>query len=791
MKHFFTILILIATHLTVSAQTININGIVNGEGTHITNANITVFHIGENRAYFTTHTDPLGHFKISANKTDIIQVSHIGYITYRFSVKGDSSITIKLSKDKFNLAEVGVNASKPLIEQQFDRTVIHVDGESKAGINAVDIMRKLPGVLITNGNEIRFEGKSIMVNIDDKATRLSGNDLINLLNATSSRNISKIELLYNPSAKFDAQGEGGILNIKSFKRSKPGYDANISLTGGHGWKYSTGNNISASLNYRSNKDYFYGSYSISAGKQYQEIQTATRLSNIRQSLLDSTIFASPYRNQNVRVGYDHYFTKKSVFGTLFTGYYNFSDPLRETSTQIFSNSSLNTDSTRKSNNNNDRLSKGANLNLNYKLTIDSAKQQEISIDVDGGIFSYDDNNLLSMNLLNPNGISIMVPLNLLQNGNTLTKIISYKTDYTQKIKKATIESGIKASYVDIANDFRSNRTSNNLTTDNGSNNFSYKETILSAYVSGKFEMGKFTIQPGLRLEQTSTNCYSLTLDSIFKRNYLSLFPNLAMGYKTKNHSISASYSRRIGRPNYSYLNPFRLIRSAYSIVEGNPYLLPSFTENFRLGYTYMGKWTFSVSFRNAKDVITDLSRVDDVSKVTIDTKSNLAENKTYAANLGYYDKLFKIWSIGLSVGLSNSEYLFGYQNTAVTIKQTSFSYSVDNRLTLKNTWWLSAFLYGQTRVTYGNQINLPISYLNLGVGKNILKGKATLSLSLNDVFYGSITRSETRYGNVDYDLKSKYDSRNVRLNFIYNFGNTQVRVRKRLSGSSEEQGRSN
>ncbi|WP_316796328.1 outer membrane beta-barrel protein [Pedobacter agri] len=792
MKKTLLTLIQLAISLQIFAQLKTITGTVTNEYKEaIINATIQVYHQKETKPYASAFTDSNGKFSISVMPEDIIQASHLGYLNFRSNTNAGAVLSIVLKRDENNLNVVTVKGSKPLIELQFDRTVLNVDGDAKAGINAVEVIRRIPGLTILNGNDIRFEGKGITIMIDDKPIRLSSNDLINLLNSTSSRNISKVEVLYNPSSKYDAQGEGGILNIKTLKRLKPGYDGNLSLTGGHGWKYLTGNNAALSLNYRKQNDYFYLSYGISKGKQYQEIQTDSRIIDIGQQLLDSAIYKSPYTSQNLRFGYDHYFNKKSIFGVLVTGNYNASNSTRETSTQIFTHLAQ-IDSTRKSMSLYNRISKGFNINFNYKLTIDSAKQQEIIIDADLGRFDYQDDNYLALELLSAGGAIIGQPYNLLQDGNTLTNILSFKTDYTQKVNKTTFETGIKMSRVDIENIFislRKNDADNSF--DNGSNDFNYKESIAAAYANVKIELGKIILQPGLRTEYTFTQSYSPTIDSTIKRNYLNLFPNVALGYKIKSHSFSASYSRRIGRPNYSYLNPFSIVRSAYSITQGNPYLLPSFTDNIRLGYSFRGKYTFSVSYRGAQNVITDLSSVDNPSKITINTKANLSENQNYATNLGYYNKWFKLWDIGLSIGLSNSHYRFNYQNNVVSIAQTSFTYSLDNRFSLNKGWWITAFLYGQTRVTYGNQINLPFSYLNLAAGKSILKGKANISLTLNDIYYGSVNRSETRYGNVDYNTYSKYDSRNVKLNFTYNFGNSQIKIRRRTSGSIEEQGRSN
>jgi hypothetical protein len=279
------------------------------------------------------------------------------------------------------------------------------------------------------------------------------------------------------------------------------------------------------------------------------------------------------------------------------------------------------------------------------------------------------------------------------------------------------------------------------------------------------------------------------VDSSVKRSYINLFPNLVTAYKFKNSSLSFSYSRRIGRPPYNYLNPFVIDNSAYSAYQGNPYLKPSFTDNYRLGYNIGSKLTFSVTYSNVKDVITDLSLVNDLTKVTTNTKANLANNHNEGFNAGYNDKVFGLLDISYSAGLAYNKYSFDYDNAPATVEQLTFHTALDNTFTLPGSWWADVFFYGQTKVTYGNYINLPFSTTSVSGGRKVLNGKGNLSLSINDVFFTAITRSEAQYGNVDYNLKSKYDSRSVRLKFTYNFGNSKVDVRNRTSGSADEQRR--
>ncbi len=372
----------------------------------IAGATIIAFDLKSNKPVSSTTSDSKGNFDIIINYTKVyLYITHIGYIPYKVNTLGNEALVIKLKLRNQQLSEVVIKAQKPFIEQQFDRMVVNVDGSSKAGMNAVDILKKIPGVTIINQNEIILEGKGVTINIDGKPTHLTGQDLIFLLNSITPTSIGQIEVLYNPSAKFDAQGDGGIINIKTLKRSKPGYNANLSITAGHGWKYFSNNDISAGLNYRKGNNYIFGNYSYGIGKQSQEIQKNTYLTGINQRLLDSTAYATPYHSQNIRLGWDHYLNKNDVIGVLFTGYDSYSSPNITTQTGIYKLNAANKDSSRYSVSTDPRRSIGGNLNVNYKVVIDSAKHQEISMDADGGVFKYNNDNNLNLSAFNEQGIA--------------------------------------------------------------------------------------------------------------------------------------------------------------------------------------------------------------------------------------------------------------------------------------------------------------------------------------------------------------------------------------------------
>lgn len=793
MKKILTlILFLISLQGLAQTTTLTVKGKVYGrDSLALSGAAISGYEEGTNKKISTVISNENGAFSFStANRSMYLTVSCIGYIPFKVKAVFDVELKIYLKEQTQQLKEVAITTKKPFIEQQIDRTVINVNGNLRAGINAVDILKKVPGIAVINGTDIVLENKGVNVMIDGKSTRMSNSDLMNLLNGTSPATISQIEVIHSPSAKSDAQSDGAIINIKTLKRQTPGYDMNLGLTTGHGWKYPADHSVTGSLTFRSKNNYLYGSYNYSFGKQSQEVDKRTFLEAVNQRLEEKMAIVTPYKGDYIRTGWDHYFKNKDIFGVLVTGYHNNQDPIYTTGTNIYGFNAATIDSTRSAASNVNTNSKGININLNYKISIDSIKNQGIVMDADIGIFKYISTNDLVTQLYNLTHQPIFASQQILQNGETLSKIYSYKADYTQKLKNGNLDAGIKSSYVDLRNDFISlSRVGGAAFKDQGSNDFQYQETLLAAYVSARKTFKKFTVQTGLRAEQTITNGNSITLDSVVKRSYINLFPSLVLGYKFNKTNLSFSYSRRIGRPSYNALNPFVMVKSAYSLSRGNPYLGPSFTNSYRFSYALNNKFSAALSFSEAKDIITDLQEVDNQTKNSTSFKANLNKNRNAGIYLGYNTQWFKFWDFSISVGSSLNRYQFNYANENVIIQQLTASSSINNHFNLKKDWWADLSFYGQSRVTYGNQVNLPFYTIGVVGGKSLWKNKATLSLSINDILFSSITRSEAKYGNVNYNLRSQYDSRNFRLNFNYRFGNSKINVRNRNSGSSDEQNR--
>lgn len=719
-----------------------------------------------------------GDFTIFApNDSCNLIVSLIGYISsFKTISETTKKITINLIPINQQLSEVVVKGQKPFIEQDFGKLIVNIDGNSKVGINAIEILKRVPGTVV-NDQSIRVEGQSIRVFIDNKPTLLNGKDLINMLNGMSVDQLKNMEVIYNPSSKYDAEGKGGIININTLKRTQVGYNGSVNGILGFGWKYPLGNS-GINLSFKTKKINTYGSYYIADSKQYQEVLTNRNLNN--QKIDDTSIIETPYLSQNLRLGLDYFYNKNNIIGFLFTGLHNSNNPLFNSTSYVY-NQFYNLDSTKTFINQNHSLSKGGNLNLNVRHNFDSLGKKKLTIDLDGGKFKY-----LSDDNINQNTIINSLPNNqeyFLQQNSKNSSIYSLKSDFSSSNKSIVLESGIKISYVSINN--LNNSDFNNTTHDE----FKYNETILASYLNYKFSIKKAcNIQLGIRAEKTISKGNSITLDSIVNRKYLNLFPSITLQYKLKQGSITSSYSRRIERPDYSYLNPFSIIKSAYYISSGNPFLKPAFTQNFRINYS-LNHLSFSTSYVSSKDVISDLESQNDSTKIVLDTKANLNWGKVLRLSASYNNLFFKILELNYSTGYYNNAYKFSYTDKKIHLNQDGFFLMMDNKINVSKKWYFDVFYYRQSRTTYGNRIDLPYWNISLSGGKSIFQNKGNLSFSFNDIFFTNITRSKASYSNLDMTIHSKYDSRSFRINFTYKFGQSKYGYQNRTPGSNEEQHR--
>ncbi|RZK62770.1 MAG: TonB-dependent receptor, partial [Pedobacter sp.] len=550
----------------------------------------------------------------------LLSVSIVGYKslkTDRILLTTDLKMpNIKLEGLTKQLKEVSISGKKPFIEHQIDKTVLNVENSITAtGGTALDVLEKAPGVQIDRQSEqIKLNNKSgVLIMIDGKTNFLSGADVTALLSNMSAEQISTIELITNPSSKYDAAGNAGIINIKLKRNKAYGTNGTISFNGGQALMpnsptdlYRAGVNLN--LNHRQGKWNVFGNGAIARKSNFNNIflNRTTLANGLASSLTQNFDRKNKGLGFQGKLGTDYYASEKTVFGVMLDA------NTVKTKLTNFSNTNINAMQNGMSTlsailQDAYSTSPASNLTANFNIKHDFDKNgKSLTFDADYSGFSNEKEENFLANYLNANGNSDN-KTTLRNTTDAKIDVYAAKTDLTLPLSKTMkIETGLKSSYVVTNNDFLSEQFSSGVwQNDLGkSNNFVYKENINAAYANFSKEWKVWQIQLGLRAEHTHSNGNSITDNKEVDRNYLSLFPTAFVNQKiTEKHNIRYSYSRRVDRPNYQQLNPFVFYMDPLALDQGNPYLKPQFTNSFEINYSYK-ETSLTLGYSDTRDMIT-------------------------------------------------------------------------------------------------------------------------------------------------------------------------------------------
>ncbi len=750
-------------------------------------------------------TDSKGNYAFDDLVPDnyLVMLSQVGYSKYYSS-------TIRITEEKENktlspatllentvqLKEANIVALKPFIERRMDMTVVNVENSIvDAGATALEILKRSPGVVVDNDGNISIKGKQgVLVMIDDKPTYLSSSDLQNLLRNMSSDQLSSIEIITNPSARYDAAGNSGILNIKLRKKQNLGMNGSVTLSYGQGQYPDYG--IGASLNYRNEKFNAFGNYNYSYGYYFEDVELNRRFKELdhTSSFIQRTSDKGRYINTNFRGGMDYFLTENQTLGLQVKGY-NSTNKDRTTSHTDVYNYFAYPDSGYVTKNENDSKWANVSANLNYRYRIDSLGR-EISADVDYGIFSNKSDFRFQTDHYFPDQSQGTYRELATNDQPAEIDIRTLKLDYIHPFSKTfKIEAGIKSSFVKTDSDVKYKNIVNQVEIlDTGkSNHFIYKENINAIYMSSAYEYKKFGIQIGLRAEQTVADGNQLAIASTFHRNEIEFFPTAFLSYAfSENHESRFSYSKRIERPGYQQLNPFKYFLDPYNYMEGNPELEPQLTNSFELSHTLMKMFTLSVNYSHTQNAMAQISKQIDSTRTTFVTTENLDANDHYGVSLSAPVQITKWWYISNNFNLFNNRYRGLSSIGDVDKRLSSYSFSSYNSITLPRSWSLEINGYYNSRMVWGTLLVDPVYSISAGFRKAFLEEKITLRINVNDIFHTETFNSVMKYQNVDADFNRVFDSQFVRFHLSYNFGKkTVAKARQRASGSQEEENRIN
>ncbi|OJY98213.1 MAG: hypothetical protein BGP13_11245 [Sphingobacteriales bacterium 40-81] len=755
-------------------------------------------------------TNKSGRFEIASAKqgTFLLLISAVGFekqykgpFTFGNTQADIDAGYITLQAIAKDLKAVVVTAKKPLIEQKIDKLVVNVDAApTNAGATAMEVLEKSPGISVDNDGNISLKGKAgVIVMMDGKPTYLSAADLANLLKNTAASSIDQIEIMTQPSSKYDAAGNAGIINIKTKKSLKSGLNGSVTAGGSIGFLskgdvvYATARSQnSLNFNYRKNKINIFGNYNPNFNKGRNELTINRNFYNPDGSISSKTDMSTSFKGRNnnhsVKLGADYFIDKKNVVGVVFTGFGFFGNPNPSTITSIY-NPDGSVQSGLYSTTANNMKFRNYTANVNYKHTFDSTGK-EFSADID--YVKYD--NVSDMLLTTyPRDYSDKLGDPVLLKGHLPSdiNIYSVKADYTHPLKgDAKFEAGIKSTLVKNDNTVDYARDAGEgWIPDARSNHFLYEENINAAYINlGKKFNDKWSGQVGLRAENTNTKGKQVINDSSFTRHYTNLFPTAFVSYAVdKNNQLTLSYSRRVNRPNYQDLNPFTFFLDSLTYKKGNPYLLPQFTHSIELSHNLKGKYIFSVNYSRTTDVISEIIRQNTDEKIIFATTENISTFRNMGLSITAPFKWAPWFNTNVFVNLYNNHYKGMYNADPIDLSYTAYMVNVTNSFTI--TKGFSAELSGFYRSKSVNQLLVidPMYQMSIGLQKSLLKDKATLRLNFRDPFGWQKFGGVSRYGDVDVTIRNRWDTRQVSASLTYRFGkNTIAPSRKRATGVSDE-----
>ena len=816
MKKIFTLLSMAICFCFIArSQSGKISGsVTDGSSRAIHSATVSLLKAKDSSIVKFAPTDKSGAYEF-VNIRDgkyFVSATNVGYgkaVSSTFEISSSSSaITVPalvMSEQAKGLSGVTVTAKKPFIETKIDKTIVNVEASpTSAGATALEVLEKSPGVTVDNDGNISLRGKAgVIIMIDGKPTYLSSADLANLLKNMPASALDQIEIMTNPSAKYDASGNAGVINIKTKKGRAAGFNGSVmagitsSIFKPRGALYlMPKSQNSFNFNYRKNKVNFFGNYNPNFSRGKGSLIIERRFFDANNNIAGysdvDTRFKFGNNNHTLKLGVDFFADKKNTYGIVASGFIFNGHPTPVTFNTLSDASHQPTSSMISLTENRIHFN-NFSTNFNYRHVFDTTGR-ELTVDLDYIGYRNTSNMLLTTDFYDAAGQQSSDPLLLKGHLPSDINIYSIKSDYTHPFKKGgRFEAGIKSSYVKNDNFVDYQRLyADKWIPDTRSNHFIYDENINAVYANVNKQIKKWSLQGGLRVENTIAKGFQVTNDSTFKRNFTNLFPSVFISYTVnKKNSLTISYSRRITRPNYQDLNPFTYFLDSLSYRQGNPYLLPQFTHNIELSHSFNGKLITTLNYNNTTDVISQIFKQNAQTKIVFFTADNVAKFTNMGISITAPIPVTKWWNTNFFTNIYNNHYKGIYNGAPLDIGYTSFMVNISNTFTIKQGFSLELSGFYRAKGVDQLTVNQPIYQMSFGGQKNILKNKATVRLNVRDPFAWQQFRGITEYGGVYAKIRGRFDVRQVTTTFTYRFGkNTQQPPpRRRTSATQEEQNR--
>jgi iron complex outermembrane receptor protein len=700
---------------------------------------------------------------------------------------------IQFEKKANQLGEVTVKVDKPFIEKQTDKTVVNIENSIiQTGSSVMEVLEKLPGVMVDQDGNIRLRGKQgVLILMDGKPMVLGGGDLANLLRGMPANSIQKIELITNPSAKWDAAGNAGIINIITKRNKQEGWNSSINLSYGQGRYHKI--NPSATFSYKRNRFNFFANYAYSDRVGFNNLILDRRFffnDTLKAEFKTFNYILFPFKTHTPRIGMDYNLGKRTTISLIVAGVGNSIEQRTHNNTDISDGNQNLTGGYEFLNQSHDKFY-SATLSSQLKHKLDSAGQ-EISVDLDYGTYDNNTDQLLTTNYFDAQR-EFSKNLTLVSKQTGSLELYSVKSDYTKPFRNGlNLDVGIKSSLVksdknmqfyDRVNDIDKFDTAR-------SSHFLYNENINAAYLSLKKQFKMLGVQAGLRVEHTKADGRQVINDSSIHRNYVLLFPTLYLDHKLNDkNSLNISLGKRIDRPRYDQMNPFRRLIDITTYSEGNPYLLPQITYHSEISYSFKDMLFFTATYDYTRNNITDVLIQNSATRQTVQTVVNLDHVNYYSFDINLSKKVTKWWRTNSNVLSYYALYTGAVNSYSINQGTPSFVFNCQNYFTIKEGLTSELSLQYNYKNLYGVTLMRTTWGLNAGIQKSMMQKKATLTINCTDMFWHLYPTGITNFGNVSEDWRAIRDTRVVTVSFSYKFGKGQTGRMRRNTGADDEKNR--
>ncbi len=714
--------------------------------------------------------------------------------------------TLLLDELSEELRAVTVNARRAIVEIKADRTVFNVDGTiNAAGGDALSVLRKAPGVVLDNNNDILVMGRSgVLVYIDGKRSPMSGDALKAFLQSLPAEQINRIDIITNPGAKYEADGSAGIIDFRLKKNESWGSNGSVSFTNSQGVFNRT--NASLTANHREGKWNTFLTGGFKAGERFNSEFFRREQNGL--FIDDDQYSKSNWQGANFKLGSDYRVNDRHAVGFQVNGMVLDSEvdnDTRTTFSRLSQRTSIDSILIARAIDDDRSLQLSGNLNYRYENT----KGTSLNLDIDRGTFRRTSLSRQPNQFFGPTGADARSREEYVFDTPSDIDITTFTLDYEAPLNGGRFGAGAKYTEVASDNDFRLSTVIGGEARFNAdrSNRFYYDEEVTAGYVNYALDFGPvspagqgqaFGLTAGLRAEHTRARgelkVYSGGANTLpVDRDYVNLFPSAGLTWAAhERHQFALSYGRRINRPDYANLNPFLRFANLVTFEQGNPTLRPEIVNNVELAHTFADRYATKLAYARTSDQITQLVRPSlfdpRASYLTFD---NLAHQDVVSLSVSIPAEITEWWELYFTAIGSHISNRAQYRDgSVIDLQQLSYNVSADNTFTVGKGYQieLSGWLSGPS-IWAGTFVVKTQGALDIGVQKRFLADKLRVRLAASDIFYTSNWRASSDFAGQSLYGGGNLDSRRVILSLGYTFGNAKVKVRQRGTGIEDAAGR--